>query len=392
MTTTDSIDAIGRSIVRAMVGSAPSGSGAEARDPAIETLRGAAVLLLVSAHVIGLNRQTGMRVPDASWLRYFTDSFALVRMPLFTVISGYVYDVRPVVPGTIAAFLRGKARRLLLPMLTVATLQYLAKSSVPGVHHPVSLAGIAAIYVFPFDHFWFLQALALVFVVIALLEGRGLLRAFRGWLACGAVAVLVAFFMPRGTTLFSYPSALYLLPFFMLGLGMHRFVASLERPADHPSGADRARDLVRGSSGVLVRPLADRTRKDTCRGLRGWPRRLLCAGAISTTSAMARPARDVLLSDLPLSRLRSLRRTDRARTRGRVAAGSHADRGDRVRRDLADRRRPTVAQEPLDPAAGPRVAPDRPGRSFERSTRARNVAKTLRRRSALSIASSCSIR
>jgi glucans biosynthesis protein C len=188
------------------------------------------VLLLVSAHVIGLSAASGMRVAESSPFRHFTETFEYVRMPLFTVISGFVYDMRPAIAGKLFTFLRGKARRLLLPMITVSTLQFLVKSSVPAVHDDERLAGIARIYFYPFDHLWFLQSLSIVFVVVALLEGYNLLRPLSGWLGFWVAAAVTYFFAPRLTTFFSFPLALFLMPFFMLGMGLRRYATELKHP------------------------------------------------------------------------------------------------------------------------------------------------------------------
>ena len=58
----------------------------------IDELRGFACLLLVSLHVIGHSPKVGMRLEEGSLLRYTADSWLFVRMPLFTFISGLVYE------------------------------------------------------------------------------------------------------------------------------------------------------------------------------------------------------------------------------------------------------------------------------------------------------------
>ena len=65
------------------------------QDAAIQALRGVAVILMVAGHVIGIGDR-GLRVADDSFWSYLYLSLADIRMPLFTLISGYVYAMVPV--------------------------------------------------------------------------------------------------------------------------------------------------------------------------------------------------------------------------------------------------------------------------------------------------------
>jgi glucan biosynthesis protein C len=107
------------------------------KDASIETLRGLACILLVAFHVIGEDNASGLHVADDSALRWYADSFAYLRMPLFTFISGYVYALRPLTAfDKWPQFLRGKTRRLLLPMFVVGTFLAVLKTYAPGVNEP----------------------------------------------------------------------------------------------------------------------------------------------------------------------------------------------------------------------------------------------------------------
>jgi hypothetical protein len=160
-------------------------------DEGTETLRGIAILLMTAGHVIGDTGSAGMQVADDSAWRHFYVSLQFLRMPLFTVISGYVYAIRPVEAGVAGTFLRRKLRRLLIPMVTVGTAFFLLRMLLP-THHPGQLSDIWRIYLYPYAHFWYLQALLLVFVVVVPLERLGALESLAGWALCtaGAAAVL----------------------------------------------------------------------------------------------------------------------------------------------------------------------------------------------------------
>lgn len=193
------------------------------KDQSIETLRGIAIILMVAGHVIGDRSSTGMKVADDSLFRYVYFSFQFLRMPLFTVISGFVYAMRPVDPTNTFNFLRGKFRRILLPFVTFATIQFLFRCFVPGINIPAEIKDIWKIYVFTFDQFWFLQSIFLVFLLVSLLEKYRLLSNPKYYFLFFLAASVTYFFHNSVTTFFSFDGFLYLLPFFLLGLGIKRF-------------------------------------------------------------------------------------------------------------------------------------------------------------------------
>ena len=209
---------------------------ATSKDASIETLRGIAIVLVVAFHAIDVHLARLEPGSAYALLPHLSFSLAYVRMPLFTVISGFVYSIRPVRRERTRAFLIGKARRILLPFFSVATLQYVLQASLPGVHHPVPLSGIWRIYLFGFSHFWFLQAIALVFLLVALLDRAGCMDRTSGWLAClGASAALNLVVPP--IDLLGIGGFTYLLPYFILGCGLNRHADSILRPAIVASAA-----------------------------------------------------------------------------------------------------------------------------------------------------------
>lgn len=200
------------------------------RDRAIETLRGLAVILMVLGHVIGNSHDRGLQVSDDSAYRHFYYSTEYLRMPLFTVISGFVYALRPMRRGQARSFLRGKGRRLLAPLVTVSLLQFTAQSLVSGVHETHAWSDVWRIFFFGYDQFWFLQALLGVFLTVAVIEQLQLASTCGRWLSCVAVALLMSHYLPM-FELFSFWGYLFLLPYFLLGLGLHRFASVIARPA-----------------------------------------------------------------------------------------------------------------------------------------------------------------
>ena len=184
----------------------------------IETLRGLACLLLVLYHVIGADASLGLRVEDGP-VRWLNDGLAYLRMPLFTFLSGLVYGLRPFA-GNSRAFLVGKVRRLLIPMLFVGTLFAVLQALIPGTNSAVGPWYL--LHIRPVAHFWFLESLFWVFLVIWLLERWNLIREVKGYLLALTLACAL-YLTVRGWFMLGIEGAIYLMPYFLFGLAFSRF-------------------------------------------------------------------------------------------------------------------------------------------------------------------------
>lgn len=199
----------------------------------VQTLRGLACLLLVAFHVIGSHATSGLRVDADSAYRQFANLFMHLRMPLFTFLSGFVYAYRPATLGYASTFAGKKLRRLLVPLLCVSTLYFLLTLVIPESTGQLPLHQMWRIYVFPYVHFWFLQAIILVFAVVVVLESVHLLGTLRRYAIALAVTMALHLCVSRqndAASLFSAVQAIYLAPFFLLGLGANRFRGVLLQP------------------------------------------------------------------------------------------------------------------------------------------------------------------
>jgi peptidoglycan/LPS O-acetylase OafA/YrhL len=182
----------------------------------IESIRALAVLMLVAYHVIGSSPEAGLHLRYPHPLRILADFLVDVRMPLFAMISGIVYTLRPVQPEHIGAFAIGKIRRLVLPGAVAITLFAFFSSLFPSKFSPENFLSI---YFYPYAHFWYLQAILVIFATYCVFDiftrGRFLLSTFGL-----AMALLIS---PLTiTNFFSISSALYLLPYFILGMVLSR--------------------------------------------------------------------------------------------------------------------------------------------------------------------------
>lgn len=189
------------------------------RNLEVDTLRGIACVLLVLFHVVGDTPSTGLRIPEGHWVQVVNEALAYIRMPLFSFISGYVYAFRPY-QGNAPGFVKGKVRRLLLPLITVGTVFAIVQSVTPGTNNSVSHWWL--LHIVPVGHFWFLEALFIVFLAVILLEHFKALSTPAGFALTWALsAVLFDYLSPPNY--FAAQGAVYLLPFFLAGLACKRF-------------------------------------------------------------------------------------------------------------------------------------------------------------------------
>ena len=191
------------------------------KDLRIDTLRGLACIFLVLFHIIGNGAESGLKIQSGT-LRELNDLLAYIRMPLFTFLSGYVYALRPFRGGSFI-YIKGKACRLLLPMLVTGTFFAIIQNLTPGSNN--SVQNWFMLHIIPVAHFWFVEALFLIFITVLLLEKLNLFSHKKSTLIVIALAGLL-FLSSLNTRYFAGSGALYLLPFFLSGMFVKRFSVS----------------------------------------------------------------------------------------------------------------------------------------------------------------------
>ncbi|CCN49201.1 putative Acyltransferase 3 [Vibrio nigripulchritudo MADA3029] len=185
---------------------------------AIDTLRGFACILLVAYHVVGNTPFNGLRLEEGVY-RELNDLLGYVRMPIFTFLSGLVYAYRPF-NGDYRKFFSGKTRRLLFPMLVVGACFAVLQSFTPGAN--AEQYNWSTLHVLPVAHFWFVEALFIIFAFVAIFEA---LKFLSNPLLFSAVFGLATFVYTSSFDVpyFALSGAVYLFPFFLLGVAIHRF-------------------------------------------------------------------------------------------------------------------------------------------------------------------------
>lgn len=185
----------------------------QSSDPRLEltTVRGCACLALVAYHIVGLGPESGMHLPESSGWHYATSSLDFLRMPLFTVLSGFLYAAHRVDRRSLTDFLRKKAVRLLAPLLFVTLVMVALRRLAYGDDTALSTA-----LLYHYQHLWFLQALAIIFVTITVSDSLSRLGPL-GLLVAGFGCLMVSRSF-EVTPFFSLNGAFYLAPYFLFGM------------------------------------------------------------------------------------------------------------------------------------------------------------------------------
>ncbi|MFK7746650.1 MAG: acyltransferase family protein [Roseobacter sp.] len=192
-------------------------------------MRAIAVLLLVAYHVIGSDTASGLQIGYPHMPRLYADFFLDVRMPFFAFIAGYVYALRPPSFESIGSFWWHKLRRLAVPGV-VATASFMVVSAVVGTRFAVPIEDVWRPFVQSYAHYWFLQAILVIFVVYGLIDAVLGGRFSPLFLIISCAVFLSGASFPG--SYFSAHSAIYLLPFFLLGVVFCRFAAEIWEEAE----------------------------------------------------------------------------------------------------------------------------------------------------------------
>lgn len=212
-------------------------------DLRVETLRGLAIIAVVANHV-GLWQSkalAGAGLDPAITSLFgalFTDFLTPLRMPLFTVLSGWVYALRPFTPDNTALFFHGKFRRIIIPLFFVSTVMYFLilalTSEQPGIvgtsARAVEPNEFWIMWFYHFGHLWFLQVLIVLFIMIAVIDTLGWMNTVKQWVFWLVASALLFYVYPRGIEFWSLGRVVNIMVFFLFGVGLYRFKAQIFNP------------------------------------------------------------------------------------------------------------------------------------------------------------------
>ncbi len=123
-------------------------------------VRGMAIVLVVIGHVIGHEKDVGMRqmydsdIPFLTWLTEFIYTF---HMPIFFILSGVSFATFSKKNTSLLSFLRSRFKSLLVPLLCWVPILLLFQSLSKGAH--VSFLDLINSVIHPWFIFWFFHAL-----------------------------------------------------------------------------------------------------------------------------------------------------------------------------------------------------------------------------------------
>ena len=182
----------------------------------VQALRGLACLMLVLYHVVGDSPSRGMQVSEGG-LRLLIDALAAVRMPLFALIAGAMHARYP---RWGMRLMRGKFLRLIVPVLTVGTLFAIVQAAVPSTNEKVTQWHL--LHLLPVAHYWFLEALFLLFSVMAVLHCLRMLDTVPRFALVFAVSAVI-YLMHPATPWLGISGMFYLMPYFLSGFALEHF-------------------------------------------------------------------------------------------------------------------------------------------------------------------------
>jgi len=176
-----------------------------------DTLRGIAIILVLFVHISAYGSFDNMR-EELNLIVYL---FQNIRLPLFTVLSGFFFVKLRNRELSKEKFFSKKIRNLLIPLYVVISIE-LILSIVLNIGE--ASAPIYRYFIYPFDHYWFIQAILIIFTFHFFLSKISNSLLFNALIFIFALAIF--FILPGSeynTNFFSFSGAVYLYPYFVLG-------------------------------------------------------------------------------------------------------------------------------------------------------------------------------
>jgi surface polysaccharide O-acyltransferase-like enzyme len=181
----------------------------------LDTLRAIACVLVVIYHVVGPNAKTGLKLPMSSGWHHFAESFEFIRMPLFTVMAGFLYAAMPATNEGLTSFLHRRAKILLVPLVTATIISVVSRDVAYGAGDNLIQA-----FIHGYMHLWFVYALMIWYIIAGLLDTY-VSQSPRFWATMLFIAPVVWALTPM-IEVISLSSALRHFVFFIFGILLYR--------------------------------------------------------------------------------------------------------------------------------------------------------------------------
>ncbi|MBW4630546.1 MAG: acyltransferase [Iphinoe sp. HA4291-MV1] len=123
-------------------------------------IRGIAIVLVVLGHIIGYNREYGMRQiynSDLSALGWLCDFINTFHMPIFFIASGIAFATFSKKDTKFLSFFLSKFEKLIIPLICWSPIYFVFQSLSKGKHF--SFLDVIKVIIYPYEIFWFLHAL-----------------------------------------------------------------------------------------------------------------------------------------------------------------------------------------------------------------------------------------
>jgi peptidoglycan/LPS O-acetylase OafA/YrhL len=176
-------------------------------------MRGLACILLVFYHVVGSDSQEGLQLAGDHPLRIFNFLLQDVRMPMFSFVSGFVFDAVSGTKSELWNNIYKKIRRLMFPYLSTSLVIWFLKEAINQ-----NYLELYQIFYIPYVHLWYLPATLILMtahlIATYVLKIGQVRTAAILMIATTALYVLMHDAAP---TLFAIDGALYLGPYFFTG-------------------------------------------------------------------------------------------------------------------------------------------------------------------------------
>lgn len=139
----------------------------------VDIAKGIAIFLVVTGHMLRGFTSSGMYSNYNSLLKYIDFTIYSFHVPLFFLASGLIYSYKTTIEtkGELIEFIKRKCKILIIPYIIFSWLQLGVKIIMSGsVNHKVSVSSFFKIVYKPVEQFWFLYALLLIFIIVAIMD------------------------------------------------------------------------------------------------------------------------------------------------------------------------------------------------------------------------------